>query len=54
MHTVLKDFVVSDRGYDVHMDWNTWEGHPCAYFVYAAACSEVEIDCLTGDHQVNC
>ncbi|KYO33622.1 hypothetical protein Y1Q_0008776 [Alligator mississippiensis] len=39
------------RGYDVHMDWNTWEGHPCAYFVYAAACSEVEIDCLTGDHQ---
>ena len=22
------------------------------YFTYGAACSEVEIDCLTGDHQV--
>ena len=25
---------------------------PFNYFCYGAACSEVEIDCLTGDHQV--
>jgi xanthine dehydrogenase/oxidase len=28
------------------------EGRPFKYFTYGAACSEVEIDCLTGDHEV--
>ena len=27
-------------------------GKPFNYFTYGAACSEVEIDCLTGDHRV--
>nr|DAA64418.1 TPA_inf: aldehyde oxidase 1 [Procavia capensis] len=39
------------RGYDLNMDWETGVGHPFEHFVYGAACSEVEIDCLTGDHK---
>jgi xanthine dehydrogenase molybdopterin-binding subunit B len=35
-------------GYDMSKN----EGRPFKYFTYGAACSEVEIDCLTGDHQV--
>lgn len=34
------------------MDWKKEEGDPYPYFVYGAACSEVEIDCLTGAHKV--
>jgi len=37
-----------DIGYDIE----TNEGMAFNYFTYGAACSEVEIDCLTGDHQV--
>lgn len=37
-----------DIGYDI----NTNQGMAFNYFTYATACSEVEIDCLTGDHQV--
>ncbi|XP_031575307.1 xanthine dehydrogenase/oxidase-like [Actinia tenebrosa] len=32
-------------------DPETNSGAPFNYFCYGAACSEVEIDCLTGDHQ---
>ncbi|XP_027780828.1 aldehyde oxidase [Marmota flaviventris] len=39
------------RGYESHMNWEKGEGHPFEYFVYGAACSEVEVDCLTGDHK---
>ncbi|XP_049743723.1 aldehyde oxidase [Elephas maximus indicus] len=39
------------RGYESNMDWEEGKGHPFEYFVYGAACSEVEIDCLTGDHK---
>nr|XP_021558691.1 aldehyde oxidase [Neomonachus schauinslandi] len=39
------------RGYESSMNWETGEGHPFEYFVYGAACSEVEIDCLTGAHK---
>jgi xanthine dehydrogenase molybdopterin-binding subunit B len=35
-------------GYDMSKN----EGKPFNYFTYGVACSEVEIDCLTGDHQV--
>ncbi|KAJ9595230.1 hypothetical protein L9F63_013467, partial [Diploptera punctata] len=35
-------------GYDITKN----EGVAFKYFTYGAACSEVEIDCLTGDHQV--
>ncbi|KAL2774902.1 aldehyde oxidase [Daubentonia madagascariensis] len=39
------------RGYESDMNWEKGEGHPFEYSVYGAACSEVEIDCLTGDHK---
>ncbi|XP_072835144.2 aldehyde oxidase 1 isoform X1 [Pogona vitticeps] len=39
------------RGYEANMDWEKGEGHPFEYFVCGAACTEVEIDCLTGDHK---
>lgn len=37
---------------DVGYDFVTNLGMAYSYFTYGAACSEVEIDCLTGDHQV--
>ena len=36
----------------VSYDRKTHSGRKFNYFSYGAACSEVEIDCLTGDHQV--
>nr|XP_020634503.1 aldehyde oxidase-like [Pogona vitticeps] len=39
------------RGYKTNMDWEKGEGRPYEYSVFGAACSEVEIDCLTGDHK---
>ncbi len=38
---------------NVGFDFNTGTGRPFHYFSYGAAVSEVEIDCLTGDHTVN-
>ncbi|KAB1279438.1 Aldehyde oxidase 2 [Camelus dromedarius] len=39
------------RGYKAFMDWEKGEGDPFPYYVYGAACSEVEIDCLTGAYK---
>ncbi|XP_034534031.1 aldehyde oxidase 6 isoform X2 [Notolabrus celidotus] len=39
------------RGLDLYMDWEKMEGQPYAYFTYGACCSEVELDCLTGDYR---
>ncbi|XP_029140847.1 aldehyde oxidase isoform X3 [Protobothrops mucrosquamatus] len=39
------------KGYVVNMDWEKGEGHAFSYFIFGASCSEVEIDCLTGDHK---
>ncbi|KAM9663655.1 LOW QUALITY PROTEIN: aldehyde oxidase 3-like [Trichechus inunguis] len=39
------------RGYKAHMDWEKGEGDIYPDFVFGAACSEVEIDCLTGAHK---
>ncbi|XP_010615896.1 aldehyde oxidase 2-like [Fukomys damarensis] len=39
------------RGYKAFMDWEKGEGDPFPYYVFGAACSEVEIDCLTGAHR---
>ncbi|KAG9473347.1 hypothetical protein GDO78_016492 [Eleutherodactylus coqui] len=39
------------RGYNTFMDWEKGEGRPFEYSVYGAACSEVEVDCLTGDYK---
>uniref|UniRef100_A0A7M4FWP6 Aldehyde oxidase 3-like n=1 Tax=Crocodylus porosus TaxID=8502 RepID=A0A7M4FWP6_CROPO len=41
----------SYRGYVTYMNWEKEEGHAFPYFIFGVACSEVEIDCLTGDHQ---
>ncbi|XP_067420930.1 xanthine dehydrogenase/oxidase isoform X2 [Emydura macquarii macquarii] len=35
----------------IHYDYEKNEGKPFNYFSYGVACSEVEIDCLTGDHK---
>ncbi|XP_036417928.1 aldehyde oxidase 3-like [Colossoma macropomum] len=39
------------RGHDLCMDWEKQEGRPYAYFTYATCCSEVELDCLTGEYR---
>uniref|UniRef100_A0A8C9L858 Aldehyde oxidase n=1 Tax=Pavo cristatus TaxID=9049 RepID=A0A8C9L858_PAVCR len=39
------------KGYVTNMNWETRKGHAFPYFLYGAACSEVEIDCLTGAHK---
>lgn len=39
------------RGHDLDMDWEKQEGKPYAYFTYAVACSEIELDCLTGEYR---
>lgn len=36
----------------VKFDFKTGKGNPFSYFVFGAACSEVEIDTLTGDHTI--
>ncbi|KAJ8300722.1 hypothetical protein KUTeg_022241 [Tegillarca granosa] len=36
----------------LNFDNQTYTGRPFDYFCNGAACSEVEIDCLTGDHRV--
>lgn len=37
---------------DIGYSFDTNSGNPFNYFTYGVACSEVEIDCLTGDHEV--
>jgi xanthine dehydrogenase/oxidase len=37
---------------DLTYDWATNKGRMFSYFTYGAACTEVEIDTLTGDHLV--
>ncbi|KAM9328483.1 aldehyde oxidase 6 [Pholidichthys leucotaenia] len=39
------------RGPDMYMNWEGMEGQPYAYFTFAVCCSEVELDCLTGDYR---
>lgn len=34
------------------MNWETGKGEVFNYFAYGASCSEVEVDCLTGDFTV--
>ncbi|GAB0088992.1 Xanthine dehydrogenase [Sergentomyia squamirostris] len=41
-------YATPDLGYD----FATNTGRPFNYYTFGAGCSEVEIDCLTGDHQV--
>ena len=46
-------FLISYRVPDLNYDWKTNSGRLYNYYTYGTACSEVEIDCLTGDHQVS-
>ena len=47
--------VPSDRcGYDWSISDMTQRGQPFNYFTQGVACTEVEIDCLTGDHRFVC
>ncbi|GAA6070860.1 aldehyde oxidase 6 isoform X1, partial [Tachysurus ichikawai] len=39
------------RGHDTGMDWEKQEGRPYAYFTCGACCSEVELDCLSGEYR---
>ncbi|XP_018426968.1 PREDICTED: aldehyde oxidase 1-like [Nanorana parkeri] len=39
------------KGYDTDMDWEKGEGHIAPYYIYGAACTEIELDCLTGAHK---
>uniref|UniRef100_A0A3B4BGH6 Uncharacterized protein n=1 Tax=Periophthalmus magnuspinnatus TaxID=409849 RepID=A0A3B4BGH6_9GOBI len=39
-------------GPPTYVDWEKGEGNAYYYFTFGACCSEVEIDCLTGDHKV--
>ena len=36
----------------IHYDPQTMQGRPFLYFAYGAAVSEVELDCLTGEHRI--
>ncbi|XP_031414418.1 aldehyde oxidase 5 [Clupea harengus] len=38
-------------GPHTNVDWESGEGNAYYYFTFGACCSEVEIDCLTGDHK---
>ncbi|XP_071977273.1 aldehyde oxidase 1-like isoform X2 [Engystomops pustulosus] len=38
-------------GYDTDMDWEKGEGHIAPYYIFGAACSEIELDLLTGGHK---
>jgi xanthine dehydrogenase/oxidase len=37
---------------DLHFDWQVGTGRPFNYYNHGAACSEVEVDVLTGDFQI--
>uniref|UniRef100_A0A8C5QCP0 Aldehyde oxidase/xanthine dehydrogenase a/b hammerhead domain-containing protein n=1 Tax=Leptobrachium leishanense TaxID=445787 RepID=A0A8C5QCP0_9ANUR len=39
------------NGYNTYMDWEKGEGHAGPYYLFGAACSEIELDCLTGAHK---
>ncbi|KAL5482077.1 hypothetical protein EMCRGX_G022358 [Ephydatia muelleri] len=40
------------RDEDLHFDWVTGKGSPYSYYTYGTACSEVEVDTLTGSFTV--
>ncbi|XP_070572676.1 xanthine dehydrogenase/oxidase-like [Ptychodera flava] len=57
VNTAYANFVgLSAVGYygdnELHPDHVTKRDEPYKYFTYGVACSEVEVDCLTGEHQV--
>uniref|UniRef100_A0A4W3HK72 Xanthine dehydrogenase n=1 Tax=Callorhinchus milii TaxID=7868 RepID=A0A4W3HK72_CALMI len=51
MNTVSLSAVGFHRTPDLNYNWETNSGQAYNYFSYGVATSEVEIDCLTGDHK---
>ena len=45
-------FSLLPRTPNLGYSFETNSGNAFHYFTYGVACSEVEIDCLTGDHKV--
>ena len=45
-------WIQNSRVPDIGWDWDTLTGRPFPYSSFGAACSEVEVDCLTGNHQL--
>jgi len=41
------------EGFPFESPQNSWKGHPFNYFTQGCACTEVEIDVLTGNHSVS-
>ena len=56
MEAYTKRINLSAQGFykvpDIGYDWDTGRGRPYNYYTYGTACSEVEIDTLTGDFKV--
>uniref|UniRef100_A0A3Q3WWB9 Uncharacterized protein n=1 Tax=Mola mola TaxID=94237 RepID=A0A3Q3WWB9_MOLML len=44
-------FLWVGRGGDTYMDWDKMEGEAFLYYTFGVCCSEVELDCLTGDYR---
>ncbi|NP_001265709.1 aldehyde oxidase 4 [Cavia porcellus] len=40
------------RGFQTNMDWDKERGDAFPYYVYGAACAEVDVDCLSGAHKL--
>lgn len=52
LNTCAMFSLFSPRTPNLGYSFETNSGNPFHYFSYGVACSEVEIDCLTGDHKV--
>ena len=52
MARVYPIFKLLHRTPDITWSWETKTGQPYPYSTYGVACTEVEIDCLTGNHRV--
>ena len=51
---ILQRWLFDYRTPDIGYNFDTNTGQAFRYYTYGAACSEVEVDCLTGDHRVMC
>ena len=49
---VTVSLLCASRGGDTYMDWDKMKGEAFLYYTFGVGCSEVELDCLTGDYRV--
>jgi len=38
---------------DVHFDWSTGKGHPFSYHVYGTSVTQVTVDCIRGNYEID-